>query len=55
MRDRSMFVRKDSWIFVGTLFFLLRRAFAEIRSRDINIFVRRDKRIFGPFFPDEHA
>jgi len=49
--DRSVFVRKDSWIFVGTLFFLLRGAFAEIRSRDMSIFVRRDKRIFGPFFP----
>ena len=39
-----MFVRKDSRIF-GTLLFL-RGAFAEIRS----IFVRRDKRILGPFF-----
>ena len=39
-----MFVRKDSRIF-GTLLFLLRGAFAEI-----SIFVRRDKRILGPFF-----
>ena len=51
-RDRSIvFVRKDSWIFVGTLIFLLRWAFAEIMSRVMSIFVRRDKRIFDPFFP----
>ena len=43
-----MFIRKDSRIF-GTLLFLLRGAFAEIRTYS-SIFVRRDKRIFGPFF-----
>ncbi len=48
-RGRSVFVGKDSRIF-GTLLFLLRGAFAEIRSRETSIFARRDKRIFGPFF-----